>query len=67
MICELCCKKEAFVNCFDCDIPLCEDCVKIDIFGTGCGCIGPIYMCRECFKHWVPAGVDVDSYKPFQD
>lgn len=66
MICNVCNEKESFVNCFDCNIPLCIDCVKTDLYGTGCGCIGAIYMCRECFKDWSPAGVHVDSYNPFK-
>lgn len=66
MLCEVCQENTAWVRCLECAIPLCKDCVKTDLFGTGCGNVAPIYMCRTCFRNsWLPPSIPVDSYNPF--
>lgn len=65
MLCEVCKEKEGFVDCYECGKHLCEDCVKIDLWGTGCGNIIPIYMCLSCFDAWLPPHIDAETYNPF--
>jgi hypothetical protein len=66
MLCQLCQERVSCIKCTECDIPLCSHCVKLDLYGTGCGCIGPIHMCPTCFEEcWLPPGVTADSYNAF--
>jgi hypothetical protein len=50
MECGICGEKPRYVLCQGCGIPLCEGCVKWDLFGHGCGCVVPVYVCPECSK-----------------
>ncbi len=48
MRCNLCEKKEAYVECDGCKILLCLECVKSSFYSTGCGNIHPLYLCPKC-------------------
>jgi len=49
MICGVCKQAEYFLKCDGCSIPVCEGCLKHGLYGTGCGCIQPLYLCPTCF------------------
>jgi len=50
LLCEICQKEEFFVKCQGCGIAMCEKCYKFDLFGHGCGCVVPVYMCPICIN-----------------
>lgn len=50
-LCQLCKAKPGKVRCQACGILLCDDCIKFDLFGHGCGCIVPVFMCLTCINN----------------
>ncbi len=50
MKCQVCETNEATVKCQGCGIALCNDCCYFDLFGHGCGCVIPLYLCHECIN-----------------
>ncbi|MDO9528614.1 MAG: hypothetical protein Q7J27_05565 [Syntrophales bacterium] len=49
MLCALCREKKVAFMCDGCGVSLCRECVKYSVYGTGCGCITPLYLCPVCF------------------
>ncbi|MGI6435890.1 MAG: hypothetical protein ACOX0F_11110 [Syntrophomonadaceae bacterium] len=50
MLCSLCREKPVYCRCQGCQVNLCSDCVKLDLFGHGCGCVFPLLMCPTCIN-----------------
>lgn len=50
MICQVCQQTTASLNCQGCGVPVCNDCCYLDLFGHGCGCVVPVYMCQKCIN-----------------
>ncbi len=47
-VCGKCGRKKVFVRCLGCEIPICEDCARFELIGSGCGCVWPAYYCVSC-------------------
>jgi hypothetical protein len=47
--CRVCGKKEAIILCDGCEIGLCKDCRKFDLWGYGCGHVDTRVFCSTCF------------------
>lgn len=48
--CNFCGREKVFTFCKGCDLPACEDCCRLEIIGSGCGCVWPVYYCLRCIK-----------------
>jgi hypothetical protein len=48
-VCKICQKKQAVILCDGCDIGLCQDCRKFDLWGYGCGHVDTRVFCPACF------------------
>jgi hypothetical protein len=48
-LCGVCGAREAILPCDGCKTILCGDCVKHGLYGTGCGCIQPLFLCPLCY------------------
>jgi len=48
-LCLICGKKKAVILCDGCEIGLCEDCRKFDLWGYGCGHVDTRVFCPTCF------------------
>lgn len=48
-LCGVCRQRELFILCDGCKIPVCIECLKYGMYGTGCGNIQPLYLCRDCY------------------
>jgi hypothetical protein len=46
--CESCGVKALFATCLGCGMELCENCARFELIGSGCGCVWPVYYCRDC-------------------
>jgi len=49
MICGVSKETDYVLKCDGCGLPMCEGCLQYGLFGTACGCIEPLYLCRICF------------------
>jgi hypothetical protein len=47
--CSRCGKIPAVIFCDGCQIPLCIDCRKFDLWGYGCGHVDTKVFCHTCF------------------
>jgi hypothetical protein len=47
--CACCGKIPAVSLCDGCQIPLCADCRKLDLWGYGCGHVDTKIFCQTCF------------------
>jgi hypothetical protein len=47
-VCQRCFRKPSVVLCDGCEIPLCEDCRKFDMWGYGCGHVDTKAFCLTC-------------------
>lgn len=48
-ICRVCKSEKAVVLCDGCEMPICRDCQKIDLWGYGCGHVDPKVFCGTCY------------------
>ncbi len=48
-VCKICQKKQSVILCDGCDIGLCLDCRKFDLWGYGCGHVDTRVFCPKCF------------------
>jgi len=46
--CSVCGKNDAIIYCDGCNIPLCKECRKFDMWSYGCGHIDPKVFCGSC-------------------
>jgi hypothetical protein len=47
-VCSVCGKKASVIYCDGCNIPLCPDCRKFDLWGYGCGHVDTKAFCPVC-------------------
>ena len=50
-ICGMCQKVKEYTVCLGCEIPICEQCARFEIIGSGCGCVWPVYYCSACAQN----------------
>jgi|LFRM01.1.fsa_nt_gb hypothetical protein len=50
MKCQVCEQNTALLYCQGCGVLLCAECCYLDLFGHGCGCVVPLYMCHKCIN-----------------
>ncbi len=48
-VCGVCKQKEIHLLCDGCGIPVCEECLRYGMYGTGCGNVQPLYLCQTCY------------------
>lgn len=48
--CSLCRTRKVWTACKGCDRPVCEDCCRLEILGSGCGCVWAVYYCLKCIS-----------------
>ncbi len=46
--CGQCGRSRVFTTCLGCGTPMCEDCSRFELIGSGCGCVWPVYYCKTC-------------------
>ncbi|HRT61588.1 MAG TPA: hypothetical protein P5551_04395 [Syntrophales bacterium] len=46
--CAKCGNPKSYARCLGCEVNLCESCAILDLVGTGCGCVWPVYYCIDC-------------------
>lgn len=49
-ICKICEKEKRFTECPGCGISACERCSCLELVGSGCGCVWPVYYCIKCVQ-----------------
>ncbi len=49
--CAFCDAIGMFTFCKGCDRPVCEHCCRFELIGSGCGCVWPVYYCRDCVSN----------------
>ena len=50
-LCGICDKEKAFALCPGCGISLCEHCSCLELIGSGCGSVWPVYYCMTCVQN----------------
>jgi len=48
--CGICDKGKAFAVCPGCGTIVCEHCSCLELIGSGCGCVWPVYYCLMCMQ-----------------
>jgi len=46
--CTVCSEERVYTVCTGCGQPVCEPCVRMELVGSGCGCVWPAYYCLRC-------------------
>jgi len=47
-VCGICNKEKVFTECLGCETAVCERCSCLELVGSGCGCVWPVYYCIKC-------------------
>ena len=48
ILCGVCGVSPSVVYCDGCEIPICDNCRKLDLWGYGCGHVDPKSFCKVC-------------------
>jgi hypothetical protein len=48
--CKLCNADRLFAFCNGCRTPVCKDCCRMEMTGSGCVCAWPVYYCLTCIS-----------------
>lgn len=46
--CAICSDERTYTVCIGCGQSVCEPCVRMELIGSGCGCVWPAYYCLRC-------------------
>lgn len=46
--CSFCGKEAVLYTCSGCSVEVCEACHRLELLGSGCGTVIPLYYCPKC-------------------
>jgi len=46
--CSFCGKEAVLLTCSGCSAEVCEACHQLELVGSGCGTVIPLYYCPKC-------------------